>query len=310
MSTGRVPGPLRVSLQIILCRKPIGTASGVYSPGQLLQPAFGSALLANSDSTIASVSVPTFTLACAVPAQPVGLTDRIWWGVDSSNTADHKVGKKMSLFEYISEKAGQPPAFWGRYIGGNGKLAAPLTSSEAAFLHSKGCKILVLYNGATNSATSVRGGYKEGQKDANNAIAAAVAIGVPAGVWIYGDTETNWQVTVEWFKGWSDTMYASGYGGAGGIYGNCMPTNASGFNTPYLKACKEDDIMRMDGQALIFGSHPEITHSTTAKNAPKYGPAAPEGLKSRVVIWQYVEGVFNGFVDEDLATELGFQSMW
>src|SRR5437879_4553305 len=100
-----------------------------------------------------------------------------FWGVDSAQPANSMV-QNQTLFDFITEQCGQPPAFWGRYIGGR----FALTAVEEKFLHDRGCRILVVYNGTRNSPRSVQGGFAEGANDANKAIAAAQTLGIPGGV--------------------------------------------------------------------------------------------------------------------------------
>jgi hypothetical protein len=225
------------------------------------------------------------------------------WGVDSANKANSQA-HGQTLFDYIAQVAGQAPKFWGRYIGSSFSL----DGSEAQFLHGKGCKILVIYNGAHNSPMSVQGGFNEGANDANRAISAAQTLGIPHGIWIYVDVESNWSPTSDWFRGWSDTMFHSRYGRAGGVYGNPLPANAAHFNTPYCRAFNSDPNMQGDAAALIFSSEPE-PGCTSAAGAPTFAPASPP-CNPNAVIWQYAENCFGGLFDEDLANDVGLASMW
>jgi hypothetical protein len=229
----------------------------------------------------------------------------VYWGVDSAASANSEV-KGETLFDTIAQRAGRTPDFWGRYIGG--KYA--LTPMEAQFLHNRNCKILVIYNGALDNSASVRGGFEEGVQDATKAITAAQAVGVAKATWIYADVEAGWSPTAEWFRGWSDTMLTSVYGGAGGVNGNPHPVNAAHFNEPYCKAYTSDPNMQGDVEQAshVYSSEPE-PGCTSAADAPAYAPMMPP-CNSKVVVWQYAEGCFDGLVDEDLATDRGFASMW
>lgn len=228
-----------------------------------------------------------------------------FWGVDSAQPSNSMV-ESQTLFDFITQQCGQAPAFWGRYIGGR----FALTAAEEKFLHGKGCRILLVYNGTRDSPGSVQGGFPEGANDANKAIAAAQALGVPGGVWIYADVESAWTPTPEWFQGWSDTMFDSQFGGAGGIYGNPHKANAANFNVPYCNAFHGDSNMQGTDEdaAYIFSSEPE-PGCTTAAEAPAFAPAMPP-CNPHTVIWQYAENCFGGRVDQDLANDAGFRSMW
>jgi hypothetical protein len=225
-----------------------------------------------------------------------------FWGVDSATGANSIVGNQ-TLFDFVTQQCGQPPGFWGRYIGG----LYPLTAAEAQFLHNKGCRILIIYNGAQNTVSSVQGAFPAGVNDANKAITAAQALGVPSGVWIYADVEASWKPTSGWFQGWSDTMFNSEFGGAGGVYGNPHRTNAANFNIPYCDAFNNDANMQGTA-AYVFSSEPEPGCST-ASGAPAFAPDMPP-CNPNTVIWQYAEDCLDGRVDEDLATDAGLASMW
>jgi hypothetical protein len=229
----------------------------------------------------------------------------IFWGVDSADPAN-SMAENQTLFDFIAQQCDRAPDFWGRYVGGRYALTAP----EVQFLHGKGCKILVIYNGARNNPSSVQGGFQEGANDANKAIGATQALGMPSGVWIYADIEAGWKPTAAWFQGWSDTMLNSQFGGAGGIYGNPNNANAANFNVPYCDAYNSDSNMQGTGAnaAYIFSSEPEPGCSS-ASGAPTYSPDMPP-CNANVVVWQYAENCIGGRVDQDLATDLGFASMW
>ncbi len=91
-----------------------------------------------------------------------------FWGVDSANPANARFANAL-LYDYVTQLAGGVPSFWGRYIGGRYSL----TPMEVSFLHSKGCRILVVYNGTLNNPSSIQGGIAEGTADAQKAVLAA-----------------------------------------------------------------------------------------------------------------------------------------
>ncbi|MGB7846901.1 MAG: glycoside hydrolase domain-containing protein [Candidatus Acidiferrum sp.] len=222
-----------------------------------------------------------------------------FWGVDSANPASSKVAG-IPLYDYVTQQAGSTPSFWGRYIGGRYSV----TSGEVAFLHSKGCKVLVVYNGTHNSVSSVQGGLAEGTADAQKAVVAAQNLAVPANVCIYADIETGWGVTVDWFKGWAITVKQAGY--KVGFYGNPVQSNAPYFDHPYGSAYSSEQSL---ADSLVFSSEPEPGCST-AGNAPAFAPRVPSCNSAGTVIWQYAENCFSGQVDQDLAIDAGFAAMW
>lgn len=298
MAGHRTPGPV--------CQgsRPVRTRHGTMCLANLLPPApIGTGRFPGmgADLTVAIAWVKEFISKAG-----------LYWGVDSALAANAPMGAargprhtRTTLFDHIAKLARRKPDFWGRYIGG--KYA--LTSTEADFLLANDCSILVIYNGAYDGEKSVRGGQKEGVKDAQKAIAAATALAVPDGTYIYADIESGWRVTAKWLEGWSDTMHDSDFGGAGGVYANPLPMNAPNFNTPYCQAFNADERMRgSDGArgGYIYSSEPE---PGCGRAPSRFAPAAPP-CNPNAVVWQYAESCYNGLVDQNLANDVGYWSMW
>jgi len=75
-----------------------------------------------------------------------GFPSRIYWGVDSVTHADELISG-VRFFDLVkAQPGGKAPEFWARYIG-SVTTSYNLTSSEAQYLHSKNCRILLTYNG-------------------------------------------------------------------------------------------------------------------------------------------------------------------
>lgn len=237
---------------------------------------------------------------------------QIFWGVDSLNPANLRMGKRQTLFDYVTRQTGQAPTFWGRYIG---RKSGSITSEEADFLHARDCRILVIFPGTKLSPRSVLGGYPEGESDAKLAIDAARAAGVRPGVWIYANIDYGFHATTDFFRGWSDTMVASEYGGAGGVY--LDPGALEGKN--YCSAYQVDEAMRGQGRyaAYVWSYQPSLPKaSVSAAAAPIFKPKTL-ACNAQSVIWQYTIDRLKrhasdqwGLVDENLATFDGLWSMW
>ncbi len=222
-----------------------------------------------------------------------------FWGVDSASPASGRYANQL-LYDYVRQLAGGMPAFWGRYIGGRYSL----TPAEVGFLHSRGCRILVVYNDTLNNPSSVQGGLAEGTADAQKAVQAAQTLAVPLNVCIFADIETGWPVSADWCKGWATGVKQSGY--KAGFYGNPLRTNASCFSEPYGAAYNAEPAL---ADSLIFSSEPEPGCST-AGNAPPFAPSTPSCNVAGTVVWQYAENCFSGQVDQDLAIDAGMAAMW
>lgn len=155
---------------------------------------------------------------------------RTKWGVDSSVRADDQIvwdGQPMSNYDYVFARIGRYPDFWGRYIGSAG---TQVQSDEIRYLHRKRCKIAFIYNGfRARPQDRVRyrphemriyRGRANGEWTARKAIEIANGLnpGQPDGIRIYADIE-DWTVDEHWIRGWQETMRASRFAGAGGLYG-------------------------------------------------------------------------------------------
>jgi hypothetical protein len=266
-----------------------------------------------------------------------------YWGVDSAapvTTKIHVAGAKpVTLFDFVVDKLKRVPDFWGRYVGGRHQITAE--EANYIFTRSNGsCRILVVYNGAHDSANSVRGNFDAGVRDATKAVTAAAGVGVPSGVMLWGDVEGAWQPSADWFLGWWDGMYKSAYAGMGGIY--CRP-NIPQFYNPYFEALKKsvpktqidhllDPFARKPKDQvvtvvlpdppfrvrLLWGTRPQKgSWSNPSTDAFAFAPAEPPPLPGRVALWQYRIDFLKrssadkyGLVDMDLADQRAYDLMW
>ena len=83
-----------------------------------------------------------------------------YFGVDSFFRADTKLQPNLTLYEWVVRNQSMPK-FWGRTL--DGKEA--LTCEEISFLHEKGTKIAMIYNGAEKDSMSTE---ENGIDDAKN----------------------------------------------------------------------------------------------------------------------------------------------
>src|SRR5258708_1487342 len=203
----------------------------------------------------------------------------LYWGVDTAG----RVTK--TSFKHISNvNQGQPPQFWGRYIGGSYSL----TAKEVAVIFGLGngnCRILLIYNGATGGTVGSASAdpRAQGAAEAAQAIRAAKSLGVPlgAGIVIYADIESSWKIDPRWILGWCEQMTASEYANSGGFYCNPLPGNAANFSTPFCTAM--NDPSNIDPQTrkqiykpLFFSSEPENVGCSFDRQSfnPSYPPCS------------------------------------
>lgn len=282
----------------------------------------GTAVYVSSDQGQSWSPVFTSATSAPLPSQQstswMALTQgSTYWGVDSLTPANSKVRGKF-LYDIVKGQTGRAPAFWGRYIGPKG---GNLKSAEVTFLHdpSRNCRILLIYR--DTYSYKVKGKlriftYDDGVFHANNAITSANGLGVPGSkrVWIYLDTEVpprGQSPAADFFRGWSDTMLSSQFGGAGGVYGNTYP--GQDFDVPYCAAYTSDANMRLGSTpALLWTNQPNKPCPTNpTAPPPPFAPTIPP-CGAPTVLYQYsIDCSFNGApVDLDQANDAGLASMW
>lgn len=130
--------------------------------------------------------------------------------------------------------------------------------------------------------------------------------------------------SADFFRGWSDTMFGSAYGGAGGVYGNTINDGAHNpqFNTPYCNAYAADSNMRVgSAPALVWANQPNQCTGAScvprdlASNPPAFSIVdIPQPCGAPTVLFQYAIqltiATMNNAVDFDLANGAGFAGLW
>jgi len=229
----------------------------------------------------------------------------IYWGVDSFSPANTALQSGKTLYDYVVEKSGNSPAFWGRYIG----AASPLNRDEIKFLlQERNCRIFIIYN-AGGLRTNVRGNRQQGILDATNAITtASTVIGLqPKKIWIYADIEPEWSPSAEWISGWLETFNQSTYGG--GFYCN---TTGNRFNSQYCSVVNSSVGQNLRDKGLLFVQRLSSALNCNP-NERNFSPIPPPCNPSSAVIWQYARNCYTiknlWSVDMDLANQAGFDSM-
>jgi hypothetical protein len=172
----------------------------------------------------------------------------------------------------------QKPIVWGRYLTDGHGAATPLTADEAAVLHAAGIAVLLYANNATS--TSVGG--TDGRADAAEAIAAARALGIPAGTLLVADLEYGWPVAQAWLQGWCGAIRAADY--AAGFYG-CLAQPY--LRLPFTNALKGG----MAAPALVSASWTAGPADFEGARLPAWAPefATPE-TRAMIAGWQATGG--------------------
>jgi hypothetical protein len=282
------------------------------------------------------------------------------WGVDSYSpahlTAEGSEGHSIYEFvcNYLSRNRRlfgeiQAPQFWGRYLS-QSRPRSSLTAVEKEFLHSRGCRIVLVYNDTSwdqhhdvDCRRELGGGrhmplgltgYQNGAVSAANACRLANNLSVPDGTRLYADLE-GWRVDADWLDGWCtevpDASLRLGRRYVAGIYGRVLgtaelavarrtyrrlPDAWSGHVDQVIRGRQEREGRLIQGVRLSSPIH-------IWSNMPRWGrrcEGVPEsfqgsstlGGQTRTVVWQYGMGCPNlaELVDMDLATQEGFDEMW
>lgn len=223
---------------------------------------------------------------------------KYYFGVDSVTPAMNLVNGNENLYDYVVRVAGRKPDFWGRYIS-----SYVITPEEVAFLHGKGCAILLVYN--WTNTTIVSQGYDSGVSQAHLAITQAQAVHAPQNVAIAIDIESGWPVSSDFISGFSDTMRASTYYGAGMFYAN--PQDGL-FSPAYNIAFHNEKrpSIRQEPVGLIWSSEPEQGYTFPI---PAWNPSYPSSNTEGTTVWQYAEN-YGKLIDLNLASQAGFDAMW
>ena len=157
----------------------------------------------------------------------------------------------------------------GVYIGGaNMACSQPnLTSSWVSTEVSAGWHLILIYVGlqAPSNSCGCAGitpsqAAAQGTAAANDAVAEAQGIGIPAGSPIYDDMEyyargsTNTPAVLNYLSAWTARLHALGY--VSGVYGNSNSAIADFINAQGTSFNEPDDIWfaRWDGQATTTSS--------------------------------------------------------
>ena len=217
-----------------------------------------------------------------------------YWGVDSVATLVSRIGPVQQAYDAT-------PSFWGRYLSDcTGRCGSDLTRAEARPDLRSGVRILLVV--ADRGGRHDRG-RNNGVLDGATAAAAARALGVPPGVAIFKDLESNSLVNGGFVLGFYEEVARWGY--EPGFYLNAEPGQSGG-----AAYCAAVTINPLLGASYLWASEsePDTSASTPPGRAPAYSavaryPAVFPACAGRKVVWQYSEADRAG-VDEDEATTL------
>jgi hypothetical protein len=227
------------------------------------------------------------------------------WGVDSARTSNTTAADGATIaIDAVTIRAGTSPEFWGRYIGGN----YAISSAEVNALHSANCRVLLVFNGTTSGG--VQGSAADGLNDASQAVAAALNLGVPAGIAVFADVENTWAPSPDWIQGWVKGIVSSPSGYLPGFY--CDTTPGRVFDLAYCAAVAEPAV----ASALLWSMEPQPSpQCQAAGSAPAFNPQNVS-CNNPSHMWQYTIDCWedllgtNAGIDMVQADDVAFQAMW
>lgn len=211
------------------------------------------------------------------------------WGVDSAEDVTE------DLFQCVMRNFGYP-RFWGRYLERVPLISEGLTRQEISFIHSKGIKLLPIYNSSREAK-----GYQQGIAAANNAAFNAQILGIPQGILLFADIEPYFPIDAEWILGWTEAIVINGY--KSGIYND--PTTG-GFNKAFCNAVKEDENVKLLN--ILWSAQP-VLEPSGPQNPPDYQPKAP-ACGGNVWVWQYSRDAASCPIDTNLADSNLVNILW
>ncbi len=244
---------------------------------------------------VSTVKAPRTTPATSWQPDRGQLTgQRLWWAVDSTVAIDAR--SRANVRGYY--RGGHDPLAWGRYLLGR----FGMHRAEIGFAARHHIAVYLLVPDANCSGCA--GGdlcgndRSAGQavRDAQQAIAAARRLSIPAGVTLYKDVEEvgacHGELTGSYLDTWFQRLRHSRY--RAGFYGNATAQDYD-FPRAYCAAARRDSTFRRE--VILAQDEPEpmigAPRGTIGpRNAPRFTPDRPSCAAQGVTkIWQYGESL-------------------
>lgn len=208
-----------------------------------------------------------------------------YFGVDSFFRADTKLQPNLTLYEWVVRNQSMPK-FWGRTL--DGKEA--LTCEEISFLHEKGTKIAMIYNGAEKDSMSTE---ENGIDDAKNIhyMLQSIAPSLPENKAVFLLIAEDYNPSADYLIAFASILNENGH--IAGFYA-ITDSNLHNFNHAFAQAfLKAPEIMQ---RCLIWAREPVMldfepkADKREAHTPPpnEWKPFSPSCLsRSDIAFWQY-----------------------
>ena len=202
---------------------------------------------------------------------------RLLFGIDTKIETDDLLQNNITQFEWAVRNKIYPN-FVGRNINGENSL----NREEIKFLHSKGCKIALIY-----SAEGEKKSEEQGKLLAKKIDIRAIELGIPEGVAVFLEIRENETATRDFMLGFAKGMIAAGYTPA--FKANTDATYS--FDREFSRGMQTNkDVF---SQCLVWAVSPTVVEydgitTTHLIHPDNWMPYAPSGIKrADIAIWQY-----------------------
>jgi hypothetical protein len=223
---------------------------------------------------------------------PANLSPGTAWGIDTASTTS------ATYLTELDQNLGVPQ-FVGRYLVYGG--GTPLQSSEASFLLNSNVSILLLVSPANGNLTSASTAVSE----ANAAISAAESLGVPKGVALFRDVESDYTVSSAYILSWWRTISNAGY--VPGFYENPL-SGSSDFDSAYCAAVASNG--SIGSGVALYSDEPELdSYGYPESAAPAWAADVPS-CTNTTTAWQYKEGYESPNADVDEYQTANSSYLW
>jgi Domain of unknown function (DUF1906) len=226
------------------------------------------------------------------PKRSANLSPGTSWGIDTASATS------ASYLSELDQNLGVPQ-FVGRYVVYGG--GTPLQSSEASFLHDSDISIMLIVSPANGTLTSASTAVTE----ANQAVSAAEALGVPKGVALFRDVENDYTINSAYIIAWWQQISKAGY--APGFYENPL-SGRSGFNSAYCASVAANGGV---GTGLaLYSDEPELhSYGYQESVAPAWAADVPS-CTNNTTAWQYKENYKSPNADVDEYQTANSSYLW
>lgn len=211
------------------------------------------------------------------PSTPAQIVNELIFGVDSKVKADTILQNNLTEFDWVTRNKVYP-AFWGRNLTGE----SCLTKDEIEFIHSKGCKIAIIYHTENLKATE-----SQGKDEASIVLDNLDELDIPNNIAVFLEIDDCEKISSEYMKGFAKVIIANGY-----VPGFKANTDARFcFDREFSRGVQKDRNLFLN--CLVWAVAPSLAEydgitTTHLIHPDNWIPFAPSGItRHDIAVWQY-----------------------